>query len=466
MNALLHVFDSTKKAVTTAKRLLWRFTATDAVCVTILLLVAMLLRFPFIGHPEVTQYDEVTYANYAMHMIEGKPFVDIHPPLARMLFAEVARTAEPFKTTGLDMTFNQPPGDFPLTSEHNFIALLGTLLPLIVYVIARLLLYTPRVALLLGLFVASDNALIIFSRVMLPDMPLFFFAFLSLMFGLLSLRAQKRHSSAYTLLAAMSIGCAISIKWTGLGVLLSLLFMYLLHRRYVAIVFTVAIAALVYVSICILMLFTYFPSGGMTSNLANESDATKLWVAHLQFPKLDSVGTAVKFLTPLHAAMMKGNTDPELVSAILKSQGAYSWPIARNRMVFWHDNASGKSVIASGNDVLWIMSFFAFIFDVFWILAWVAKRKKPPMSKHELFLLFGYSVNFLPFFFIERPMYLYHYFIALIFLILLLPKVMPRIVHCLKETSGDELFAQTFVVIGTILIFVNVFFTFPLTYGY
>lgn len=465
MNGLLQLFAMVKDSIAILKRWLWSVTVTDVACITILLVVSSLLRFPFIGYPEVTQYDEVTYANYSMHMLEGRPFVDIHPPLARMLFAEVARTAAPFNTTGLDMTFNQPPGDFPLTRERMFIALLGTLLPLIIYLIGRTFHYTARVALLLSLFVATDNALIIFSRVMLPDMPLFIFAFLALLFGLLSVRSEEKHSKLLMILAALFIGCAVAIKWTALGMLLVLFFIYVLHRRYAAMLYTGVIAALMYVSIFVIMLFAYFPMGGMSSNLADESDSTKLWVTHLQFPIQDSIGTAVAFLSPLHGAMIKGNTDPELVSAILKSQGAYSWPIARNRMVFWHDDSSQKSVVASGNDVLWVMSFFAFIFDLFFIATFMLRKKKPPIDKYELLLLFGYAANFLPFFLISRPMYLYHYFIALLFLILLLPKVTPRIVRCLAETSRDELFARTFVALAAILIFVNVLFSFPLTYG-
>jgi dolichyl-phosphate-mannose-protein mannosyltransferase len=94
------------------------------------------------------------------------------------------------------------------------------------------------------------------------------------------------------------------------------------------------------------------------------------------------------------------------------------------------------------------------------------RTRKFPVGKDESILLAGYLFNYLPFFLIDRPMYLYHYFTALLFLVLLLPKVTPRIIDCLSLVTNDRLFARVFVVFATILLFVNAILLFPATYGW
>ncbi len=448
-----------------AKLLLWRITAHDALCVAFLILVALMLRVPFITYPNVTEYDEVTYANYAMHMVDGKPFVDIHPPLARILFAEVARKSEPIATRALDMTFNRPYGDFPIANERLLIALFGILLPLIFYAITRTLGSLPRVALLVGLFVATDNGMIIFSRVMLPDMLLLCFSFLALLCILMFVRTKK-NSLGLLIGAGVTIGLALSVKWTALGMLMVLLFTLLIHKRIGAALVVGTLACFVYIVVFASMLLVYFPFGGHASNFANEADRTKIWTADIDLPRVTKMGDAISYLPTLHKVMFTANTNPDFINSTLKSQGAYSWPIARNAMIFWKDSTSAKSIVMTGNSTLWVMSFFALIFDLLWIMFMLRRTKKIPVDTDELVLLFGYFANYIPFFFIHRPMYLYHYFIAMLLLLLLLPKIAPRIVHCLAITTNDKLFAQVFIVFATILVFVNFIMTLQTTYGF
>jgi dolichyl-phosphate-mannose--protein O-mannosyl transferase len=454
--------ETTARAV---KQILWRYTERDVMCVLALLVVTVVLRVPFIGHPPVTQYDEVKYANYAMHLLDKRPFVDIHPPLARMIFAETARTSEPFLTRGIDMTFNAPFGYFPMAKERTLVALFGIMLPLLLYMIARTLGYSPRAALLTGLFIATDNGMIIFSRAMLPDMLLLVFDFLAVLLALFAVRARtKTRTYAFALGTGLAIGLALSTKWTAALVAIVIAIFFMLHKRYGALMLVATVSGIVYVSIFTAALMLYFPSGGHSSNFAVESDTTKVWVANADFPKIESARDALAFLPTLHAIMMHANNDPLLLDSTLRSQGAYSWPIARNAMVFWSGSES-KTVTLTGNSSLWTMSFFALLFDLLWIATVTFRTRKSPVSKDEIVLIFGYLVNYLPFLFVHRPMYLYHYFAALIFLVLLLPKIAPRITDCLATTTRDRLFARVFMASAIVLIFVSAILSLPSTYG-
>ena len=92
-----------------------------------------------------------------------------------------------------------------------------------------------------------------------------------------------------------------------------------------------------------------------------------------------------------------------------------------------------------GNPLLWIAAFALFIF-----MCIEMGRGRKHTSDHRsimiMTLIVGYLANYLPFFLIHRPMYLYHYFSALIFLFLLagyaLPLAIDRVSSHFKERGA------------------------------
>ncbi|HSE35097.1 MAG TPA: hypothetical protein VLB83_03165, partial [Candidatus Paceibacterota bacterium] len=85
-----------------------------------------------------------------------------------------------------------------------------------------------------------------------------------------------------------------------------------------------------------------------------------------------------------------------------------------------------RQITLAGNPILWTLALIAFL------LALVAAGTRSERTRSEkregfgpvtlpLVLIAGYLGNYAPFFLIERPMYLYHYFAALCFLFLALP---------------------------------------------
>lgn len=442
-----------------------RWTARDLVCVLLLLLVSISLRIPSLATPAVSEFDEVIYANYTLHLLDHIPFMDIHPPLVRIIFAEIARLSLPFETKWIPITFGQPFGDFPYVALRTFIAVFGSLLPLLVYTIGRLLNYRPRTSLLIGLFIATDNALIIYSRVLLPDTLLLCFNFLALLLALASVRAQsKKTRYLYAGSAALAIGLALSIKWTALATLAVLILLYTCYRHKIIPILTILVALTVYVAIFVFGLSHYFPEGGRTDNF--KSDRAHPWLATIVFPNMEHPIRALHYLPELHKYMLNANSDPYVVNGALQSLGPQSWAIAKSAMIFWPMKSADQQIVLTGNTVLWVTSFFVFLFEFCWISLRFIRARTISIEKDELILLAGYIMNYLPFFFIHRPMYTYHYFTAFVFLILLLPKVTPRIVECLGKVVNDQLFAKVFVATIVFLFFVNVVLLLPITYGW
>src|SRR3990167_6997079 len=175
-------------------------------------LIALALRLPFISYPPAVVFDEGVYATFASKIIFGIPFFDVHPPLASLINAGVARTSDfsykELRDIGKDF------GEFPFVRVRALHALAGSFLAVVIYFCAKYLWEQSSYAFLASLFVALDNAFISYSRLILPDIWLLLFGFLGVLFVLV---AEKKQSVAFLLLAGMFAGLAFSVKWSGLG---------------------------------------------------------------------------------------------------------------------------------------------------------------------------------------------------------------------------------------------------------
>jgi dolichyl-phosphate-mannose--protein O-mannosyl transferase len=94
----------------------------------------------------------------------------------------------------------------------------------------------------------------------------------------------------------------------------------------------------------------------------------------------------------------------------------YTWPISQHSVMFWQDdhaNLDTNWIMLQGNPLLWwgILAGLA-------LFAVALALRRVTVGAHRdalLFLLAGYVMNFAPFAFITRPMYLYHYFFGLLY---------------------------------------------------
>jgi len=446
-----------------------RRTEKDAPVIFLILVLAVILRVPFLSHPDRTVFDEVVYANFATYIVHEAPFFDIHPPLARMLFAEVARRGETFSGEVLRVETGQPFGNFPYVALRSFVALFGVLLPLLIYSAGRLLGYAPRVAMIPALFVIFDNALTVYSRVILPDMLLLVFGFSGL---IAAFAATKKRAVwqrlALTILAGSLIGLAVSVKWTALGIFGIVALCFLLSRMYWEVVLSALFVALVYVSVfCAFVL--YFPQGGKMDPILPPYDVPL--VTTLKFPREHSPQAIGIFLLRYHGVMLETNRDPGITSEVMSAPGSLAWSVAKSSILFWEDSASGgnnggRAITLTGNSLLWFVVFFALLFELTWIFFHIVRERRWPIDNNESILLAGYVMNYLPFFFIHRSMYLYHYFTALIFLFLIVPRITPRIIDCIARLSHDRLLAETLLLFIGFLILLNFFLLSPVTYGF
>ncbi|KAI8318972.1 PMT-domain-containing protein [Martensiomyces pterosporus] len=186
-----------------------------------LTLVAVVVRCYGLSIPNQVVFDEVHFGKFAGKYINGTYFYDLHPPLAKMMFAAAGRLAGydgvfDFKAIGLDYAA----AGVPYVGMRLMPALLGVVTVPAAYVTVRACGYRLDTALLAALLVCFENGLITQSRLILLDSPLVFFTALSLTTWAMFWTKQREPFSGgwwlWLILTGVNMGCAASCKWVGL----------------------------------------------------------------------------------------------------------------------------------------------------------------------------------------------------------------------------------------------------------
>lgn len=196
----------------------------DVQLVGALTFVAVLVRLAFLSNPPVVIFDEVHFGGFASKYLRGEFFLDVHPPLARLLVT-LAGWLSGFRG---DFSFHDIGVDYrrhavPYVGMRAGSALFGVAtVPLAFLTLTAL--GTSRMAAVAGaLLVLFENALATQSRLILLDAYLIFFTAAALLAWTLFRREERdatRHFGTqwWMTLATTgaALGCATSCKWVGL----------------------------------------------------------------------------------------------------------------------------------------------------------------------------------------------------------------------------------------------------------
>lgn len=168
----------------------------DAALMLILVSGAAGLRFWHIGHPTEIVFDEVHFVGQARHYLRGEPFLDPHPPIAKLL---IALSIELF-------------GDHS-SSWRLGNALLGTVLAGVTYMLGRRMFRSRLAATLAAAFVALDGFFIVDSRIGCIDIVYLTFAAIAylLLFRFMDTTgwAERRRTLVYI---AIALGLCLGSK--------------------------------------------------------------------------------------------------------------------------------------------------------------------------------------------------------------------------------------------------------------
>lgn len=192
--------------------------------------MALTLRFWGLGRFNDLVFDEIYFAKFAHHYLTQTPFFDAHPPLGKYLIAIAIWLGQYFP--GIEQAPSHDLAGFTLTpiSYRWLNALSGSFIPLIVAGIAyQLNAHAPNrqlYSVVAGGLATLDGLLLVESRYALLNVYLLLFGLFSHWCMLRSLTVQQSNRWLWQVATGVSLGCAIAVKWNGLGFWLGLVVLW------------------------------------------------------------------------------------------------------------------------------------------------------------------------------------------------------------------------------------------------
>ncbi|MEK9157571.1 MAG: phospholipid carrier-dependent glycosyltransferase [Patescibacteria group bacterium] len=420
----------------------------------ILILTSLAVHFAFFGHPKETVFDEVHFGKFVSAYYTHEYYFDIHPPGGKLIIAGFAKLFN----FSPEYSFAEIGQQFP---DHKYLALrflpslAGTLLPIVIYLLALGLGFSLMASFSAGMLVALENALLTQSRYLLLDPFLLLFGFSALLFYVIYRRTNRL---PYLFLMAIAGGLAMSIKWTGLTFLGMAGVIELWNtartislKRIINLIIYFTLTPLVlYFAIFTIHFSLLKNSGNGDAFMTPEFQSTLNNSSYSSDPTIKPLNDFQKFIE-LNKEMYTANKT--LTATHPYSSKWYTWPLMIRPIYYWN-NASNitpdqEKIYLIGNPLIWWASSVAVLYLLLSLFGRNFLKEKLP-----LLLLAGYLINFLPFIGIGRVMFLYHYLSSLIFAILIL-------VYLIDTSHRPK---TKFLVLILLAISTFVYFA-PLSYG-
>ncbi|HRU35991.1 MAG TPA: phospholipid carrier-dependent glycosyltransferase [Candidatus Paceibacterota bacterium] len=408
------------------------FLQKEWVLIMILLVLASATRFLYLGHPKEMVFDEVYFAKWVTNYYNGQFYFDIHPPLAKMMLAASAKI---FGYGDAGNTDFSKIGNAYQTDYYKFLrgmeGLFGVILVLAVYALGKKMFKNKWPGFLAGLLIVFDNAILVQSRFIFTDVFLLAFGVIGLYFIYRLKEHQRLNSDAFVDLffAALFLAASILIKWTALifvGVGIVVLFIDVLQNKKKDFIFFIkeatAIAGIilvVYLGIFAAHLMSLPYSGGQDDNFLSPRFQSTL-LGNVNYGKYETPNLFERIVN-LNVTMFAAN------ASITKSHPYeskwYTWPIMWRSIFDWEkrlDNGQVERIYLLGNPLIWWMGLLSVVFVFITLFSEFRSKKKTIYFESLLVLAIGYLFNLLPYIFISRPAFLYHYFPSFIFMSLMM----------------------------------------------
>lgn len=154
------------------------------------------------------------------------------------------------------------------------------------------------------------------------------------------------------------------------------------------------------------------------------------------------------------------------------------WPFLSKGIAYWVDGSSDAQIHLLGNLAIWYSGTLALVIYFLLLVIYMLRRRRlcfdidestwAQFSKCGEILFVGYLVHFLPYFFVERTLFLHNYLPALVFKIMLLCFIIEHINELLRQFFKSKRINYVYktAIAAWLLIVLYVFRQFSiLTYG-
>ncbi|KAF8931820.1 hypothetical protein BGZ58_007386 [Dissophora ornata] len=189
--------------------------------VTAITALAFVVRLWAIGYPTSVVFDEVHFGGFASKYIKGRFFMDVHPPLAKMLIALTGwlfglNPSFDFKEIGMD--YIEP--NVPYVPMRVMCGLMGVAVVPMAFYTVRNSGHSLHASALAALLVLFENSIVTQSRLILLDAPLIFFTAWTVL-AWVNFHNQRHDPFSddwfvWLFLTGAGLGLSLSVKWVGL----------------------------------------------------------------------------------------------------------------------------------------------------------------------------------------------------------------------------------------------------------
>ncbi len=371
-----------------------------------------------VSYKNSTYFDEIYHARTAYEFTVGKDVYEwTHPPLGKILIS-----------VGIKL-FGMTPFGWRIVGT-----VFGILMIFVMYILAKRIFKESFVSSICTVILTFDFMHFTQSRIATIDvyvtffimlMYLFMYKYYVLNFNTISLKESFKP----LILAGISFGLGVSVKWTAMYacVGLAVVFFMTVFRRYKEdknefwtwFIKTSLFCVLAFIIIpVIIYVLSYIPY----MMAENDFSFSAIWENQ-------------KDMLTYHGKTVVDSTHPY-------SSKWFSWPVIYRPMWYYDGDITDtvkEGISAFGNPAVWWLGIPSFIFTLYFA---VLKR-----SKKAVFLIIGYLSCLLPWVFVERTTYIYHYFPCVIFSVLMTGYCINKLDFKYKRCVGAV------VLISTVILF-------------
>ncbi len=321
----------------------------------VLIAVSATLRFWRLGEPARQYFDEIYYARTAREYLTGQPIYEwTHPPLSKLLIAVGVRV------------FGFEPWGWRFVP-----ALFGTLLVVGLYALGHLASGRAQVGLAVAALGALDSMWLVESRIAKPEVFLATFSVLAYACGWAAVRSG---GWGWLVPAGLAAGAASATKWTGIASL-------------------AVLGALV--AGAIKAGWIRWPWWALALGLvaAPVASYAASYIPHLLR------GEGLSDLLRLHRNMYHYHATLQATHPYASPW--WSWPLLLRPMWYHYEVTGGRmaGVFAVGNPLVW----WAVVPGI--VAAGLRGRRDPV----DAFALWGFLATYLPYAFVGRLLFVYHF---------------------------------------------------------
>lgn len=411
---------------------------------SIVIIIAFFTYFNGYEKPNKVFWDENYHIASAQKYIDGVMFMEPHPPLGKMFLAlgELLLDAN----SGVDKSsFNKTdyikghefPKEYSFKGVRFFPAIFATLSALLIFHILNNITGRAEISLLFTSLYLFDNALIIHSRSAMLDSIQIFFLLAATLY-LTHIIRRNISLKDYAILGVLT-GLAISVKVNSAIIVLLFVFLWFYANResllnpfanLLSLLKNLVGSIAVSVGSIAVVFFGVMYLHVALGQHVEDNRFYKASPEYKEILKRGAVANIANFPTIMkdQYRYMSEYQDgvPRLDRCKKGENGSYAlgWPIGNKSINYrWDKRVDGGVAYVryhqlQGNPIIWFSVFIGIIFSFVLIVG--AALFKTPIKDRMLFswiLLFSgiYFAYFVAILQIDRVMYLYHYFIALIF---------------------------------------------------